>query len=795
MADPEKNRKGSANPEHPLRTAGRVYLTVLLVGFLFLAGAALRVYHYHSLPQYSPTDDTALLSTEDALQYRYARMVARGGRIPDFDPLVHYPDGFSVRENLTTWVETVDGTLYHLFGGDRPFHDFLIYSVCLTTSLGIGAAYAAASGLWRSRRAGLFAGALYAVAVPTYSRVIGGYGTEHFAFPLLFFGFAFLIAALEAAPERGRGTRLALLAGTCFGIALGSWHLARFIFSVLAAALIALWLYLQFRDACAGEWVGRMAAWLVAPILVASLAFPILRARPLLSPLPLALLAVPLASILGQTLSRNARLARFTLLAGVLVSLAVGLGTRETGYSHVWAIAWAKLTHLGIKPADPAQLPFQARVLWIEDVRSPSAKLVLLTYGIIPILAVIGGLVGRKALGRQWRSPGRLLFLELLAAAVALYLLFQRMTGLAAFFLAVLASGSLLARRPVVLLAVFCLLAETYRSVYYATPTPWTALVASALPSEQPLVPNWRANNLELLDWIRRHTSPGEAFLARMGISPVILTYADRPIVLQSKMENREIWPRLEGFLGTLYGPEEPFYAYCRRYRVRYFLYEADLALEHDADSERYTALALQLRRDALAYRCQFHPEALKHLTLVFQNSFYRVYAVHPEGERPPSPTFAYQPTYDPRLYEPQPKGFFDDRQTPAVMRRLVEGREVFDRARALLVARRPAEALEEGRAALELNPGMAGLRVTVGLALAVSGRGDEAITLLEDEVRFFPDSVPARYYLGSFLVRSGKREPGLRQWEEGLRREPGNGAILAAIARLGRAEPGRPAP
>ncbi|MCC2671149.1 MAG: hypothetical protein K0Q72_3620 [Armatimonadetes bacterium] len=229
-----KTKEGQNPPATP-RGAPR-WLPLLLVVVCFLLAGVLRLYHFRSLPDFNPVDDTAIFTTEDALQYRYARMVAEARPIPSVDPGLHHPEGFNVRDNLTTLVEGVEGRLYRLAGGGQPLHVFLITVVCFVTSLGVFAAYGAATALWRSRRSGVFAAALYAVAVPTYARIIGGYGTEHFALPLLFFGVWLLLAALET-PEERRAGLIALASGGCFALALSAWHLSRFLFSLVLAGI------------------------------------------------------------------------------------------------------------------------------------------------------------------------------------------------------------------------------------------------------------------------------------------------------------------------------------------------------------------------------------------------------------------------------------------------------------------------------------------------------------------------------------------------------------------------------
>lgn len=766
----------------PWRAFAPVIVALICVGLAF----ALRLGHFHSLPQFNPDDDTALFTTEDALQFRYARMVASGRGIPDFDPTLHHPDGFGVRENLTTLVERIEGGLYPVIGGGAPFHMFLVALVCLVTSLGVIGAYGVAACLWRNRWAGAFAAFLYAVAVPTYVRIIGGYGTEHFALPLLFIGTWPFLAVLGES-ERGiwKQRVLVLLSGSLFALALGAWHLSRFLFTLFLGVLVAVWLYLHLTRSPEAVRLSGLVPWLLAPVILVSALVPILQARPFWSsPVFLLTAAVPASEWLSRSRSPRTRLLAWGLLGAISILVISLLASPETGYSHVWGIVAAKLVHLGAKPANPTRLPFEIRALWIEDVHGPRPGPFLMSFGLIPVLALLGGVMGFRQARERMLEPRALLLLGLAAGAITVYLLFARMIGFAAFFLVVLCAGVVTAPRPVLLAAVLCLLAETHRSAFYAAPAPWKSALTAAFPLPQPVVPMWQENTTELFAWIRQHTGSNDAFLARMGVSGTIAAYTDRPVVLQSKMENREIWPRLRGFLNALYGPEEAFYAYCQEKQVRYFVYESVLALDSTIDSERYTSGSRPLRRDATAYRCQFQPEALRRLTLVYQDSYFRVFRVEPSARREPLRGFAYQPGYDLRLFGTQDGEYFRDEGTEPVMARLGEARYRWDTARALLAARQPGEALREARQARELNPGIQGLRVTIALAHGLMGNEAEGIPVLEEEVRFFPDEVLARYYLGLFLVKTGRRAEGAQHWAEGLRRDPENAAIRTAQAR-----------
>ncbi len=768
-------------------TGGRAF-TALLVAALFLAGALIRIHHFERLTAFDPADDTAFFWTESAFQYRYAKMAGEGRSIPAFDPLVQYPDGLRVWEQETPVMEYLDGALYRIFGAGTPFHVFLVFAICFTSSLGVIAAYGAAASLWEDRRAGLLAAALYAVAMASFSRILGTYGREHLSLPFFFFGLWGLAAAMG--PRTGGGLRRsprapALASGAAMGALLASWHLGRFLFLILAVCLAAVWVYLLFTDEEESDRLAWSAGWMLLPVLAAILLSPLLRSQQhYLSPGAVLPASLFLASLAGRSLPPARRLGLWLLVLLPLLGAAAVVTTgAEEAYSHVRALLQAKAAHGGIKPADPAVLPFEARLMWIEDFHSPSPRIALYAFGTIPLLAGLGAVIGVRHRAAPGRRGGLLLWLLLTVAYAALFLLMQRMIGFLVFFLVVLAAGTLASRRAVLLLAVLaCLGFEAHKFVLHGQPTAFTTLVNGLFPPRDPAVPNWRQNDLSLFAWIRRHTGPDEAILATYGASPAILAYAGRPIVIQSKIENRAARERIRAFLDALYGPEEAFHQYCRDYGVRYFLFEAPSALDAGRDGDRFTAGHLRLRRDAAAYLFQFHPERLKNFTLLFQNSFYRVYAVASPGGGP-GPRLPYQPTYDVALYGPQEGAFFDDRGTAAVMARLDRAVQLYVMAQAYLRAGRAREAAAVLRSAQEHHPGLQGLHADLGLALFRLGRLEDALVHLREETDSHPDFVPGYYMLGQALASAGRDAEALRAWSAGLLRDPDNEALRRAIA------------
>lgn len=101
----------------------------------------------------------------------------------------------------------------------------------------------------------------------------------------------------------------------------------------------------------------------------------------------------------------------------------------------------------------------------------------------------------------------------------------------------------------------------------------------------------------------------------------------------------------------------------------------------------------------------------------------------------------------------------------------------------ALLIQRDLDGAQAEFNTASLLSPGNPLSRLGSCMVLEAAGRADEARVSLESLVSDFPDDATARFTLANLLVRSGRRQEALAQYQAALRLDPGNDAIARALA------------
>ncbi|HXQ81282.1 MAG TPA: tetratricopeptide repeat protein [Opitutaceae bacterium] len=109
----------------------------------------------------------------------------------------------------------------------------------------------------------------------------------------------------------------------------------------------------------------------------------------------------------------------------------------------------------------------------------------------------------------------------------------------------------------------------------------------------------------------------------------------------------------------------------------------------------------------------------------------------------------------------------------------------------ALAGAGRVPEAIQQYRAALDIQPAYPGVLNNLGNALDRSGRTPEAIGCYEAALRLEPGFAAAHYNLAKALERSGRTAEAIPQFEEALRIEPGradgHNDLGEALLRSGR--------
>ncbi|MFN0151171.1 MAG: hypothetical protein ACKVU1_10765, partial [bacterium] len=323
------------------------------------------------------------------------------------------------------------------------------------------------------------------------------------------------------------------------------------------------------------------------------------------------------------------------------------------------------------------------------------------------------------------------------------------------------------ARPRIVPLACICalLVFEAHKITHHGGDTPFTAAIARILKKPKALaIPNWHANDIAAVSWIRTNTQPDDAFVARIGTSPMICVYGGRPIVLQPKYEVPGSRERARAFDAALYGSEADFYAFCREQNAAYYFHEPRAALEWGPDSERYVACATQLSKTSAAFRLQFAGDESRYFVPVYRNVSYCLYRVAAPSDTARSTAASAnlgtraalpaQPIYDIRTFGGQSLdestgATFDDGATANVVAKTEEAIALLVRGQGEFEARRLPQARAFFERAYAINPSLIGLNTYLGLTIAMMGDYAAALPYCERETVISPSLALAYSNLG----------------------------------------------
>ncbi len=604
----------------------------MLLALIALFAAGLGVRRYLLAIQHEVAGVEMPFTLEGAIHFHRIQQARSPAGLPATDRNIEYPRGIRVRATDTVTDTYLLAALTHLFPTAMPLAERVRWISGLWFCLGIPLLALWLRGLTRSWWAGLAAGALYAVMLSSVIRSTGQeISHENFALPLLIGSLA-AAAWAQRTEAFGRFLGSALLAAALLALAQMTWDLVQFFIFIWALWLGGRVVFgrepLPVREAA--------LAWCqVGALALAGALNPYLRVHGYLYSLPLLLaLGVLLADLtrrrfqgLDKELAGSSGVWKMRLLALCVALVPVALGlllARNYGsaYSHFGELLVAKLRFLNVKPADPALLTFDQRILWVPALHSATWSLTnhlfpaIFTTSLIALACV----VRRKNEDRN--SNLTLLVVGAIVSFVA-YWFFVRLHVFTALFMAALlgawvawvARRGLLARAVVGVVVLLTLVAEAGNTL--------------RRPEDQGrLGVHYRELN-ELTAWLRANVAPAPV-LANFGVSAAILTYGECPILLHPKFEAPQIRERVRRGNEVLFKEtEDRFRDWAELEGALYYVHErGEYGPEHVEQQMRYMADAIQPRTDTAAWLLDREPRKLRCFTEVWSNPKYRVFRI-----------------------------------------------------------------------------------------------------------------------------------------------------------------------
>ncbi len=615
----------------------KILLAVLGLAALFVAGVAMRRTVLSA--QYVEYGRPLPFNMESALEFRYVRMLFATAHIPRLDKAVQVPEGVVVRETYTLGAEYVYAAVSRLLPKALPLEDRVRWVSAVWFCLGIPLL---SLWLWawtRSVWAAGIGGAYYAVALAAVMRSTGQeLQHENFALPFLVAHWALGAVARRA---KGRGTfcLAASFSAIMLACAMSFWDLIQY--------YIILWSFWSFLRFMAGRYFedsrACLAWWLTLLALVgAGILNPYLRAHAFAGSFAMLLaygVALGLAAerwfqrketsvreaAPGCRPPRRCWRRRLALALLALAPLAVGalwMHVYGETYNHFIELLWAKLRFLNHKPADPALLTYEQRILWTAPLNSATFRLTATLFPVTLYLSLLAGVIAffhtrahpdpeiNQLLGYTFVSL--LAFVFFIRFHVFLILGFAALLGWLGYWVSV--------RFSVIrwLVLVLLLAGVGVEAAHVLNnPARWGS------------VPGYLDEKRELCQWLRTN-APGERVLANFGLSAFVLAYANCPIVLHPKFESPGIRDRVRAYGEALFKSNEAgFRAWMEPFGVSYYVYALGEFSDFQVESQmRYCVNALNPPPSAAARLFEKRPEQGRYFRFLWGNAKYRVFRV-----------------------------------------------------------------------------------------------------------------------------------------------------------------------
>lgn len=600
------------------------------------------------------------LKSESAFHFRTTLMFAVDNyQRPDLlahDDWQQYPEGVDAWREYGLLMEPAYGRVFRTLCWSRQsLIDFLLWWIPAIHALTMLAAFFIARQLRLRYEYALAGTFLYALcSLPYHAILTAVYIKETFSLFLLAW---FLVAHFGAI--RRDSTKLVFVSAPLLGLFLVSWHLAQFLAAVVLAATTSAFVVNsgEHRRDLREVFYSMPLVYLFAA-LVAGMA-PFLAARNY----AISVSIVPTyvwvlyagVAFAWPRLLRLGGVYRISLLlvsGALLVALSAGANA-SADYSHVYQLFAEQISHGFQKPIDPNNLPFAVRLFWVPPFTPPTIQAYWVQSGVIGVLVVVSllYLFAHSARRRSTANIGLHAVFVALGFCV-LWMLSERL-GPVCWLLVPAVLGVAIAafvrwicrgrfeqrfRFAVIGGVVVCLAAAQVYTVLAPLVTTSSKVLAGERVVLRGIDGAEPAARAALFQWISENTAgPGSAlpggpdvFAADIALSPALLLYAGRPVILNSQFENVEIRDKTLDWLQSLFAEDESqLLQICRKFGVNYIVVDRDLATARGRKSMRYMSGSdAAPDTSCVVGRMHFRPRHIRGLTPVYDNDHYRVFRV-----------------------------------------------------------------------------------------------------------------------------------------------------------------------
>ncbi len=672
-------------------------ITIYLILIVLVFGTSLyKIIKVKNNSHFNPSSPGSLYYAEAAFQYRYAEIIAKGGKnilhTLKNDRFVQYPETINVFKYYTIMMEFFYGFLYRIFNLGLPFNLFFIYTNSFFSSLLLIMVFLITKKLFKNDLVSLGAVLYYITTPASYLRTAAGsFLQEDFALVFLLLSAWLIMMQLDAKSN----PLLSCITGLAIVFSLSSWHFSHFIYICMLPFFF--WIFAQRPNLL------KNFSYAFLIIFLAGFFIPVLKTSVFLtSILMCGLYALLIAYFLKKfTKKPSSRLVLTLFIFTILLGTRNITGLYEPAYSHVFDMFFEKLKFLLKKPDNPMLLSFSARQLWESAFNSPTPGEIWWFGKLAFPLGIIGSFF---LLWSERKKPNSGTFIASLSIILFLLsIMAKRILVVCAPFVAVELWGCAIYRDKTIAFGdnssrqvisgimrddpaslfkqgagkvrflsgfrkVFYTFLYHHHKKNYLKIGLYSLVILNALGLNLEPIEGGRftpASYSELFTWINSNTQPTDAFVAHIHLSPMVLLNTGRPEVLHPKFENLPIRKKYEELIMSMYNEDERnLFEFCKKNKAKYLIYDWGFFITDGKDSMRYLGGAVpDISEKAMAARLHFSSPELKHFKPLFRNSAFIIYGVveNADSEIKKMP---YSPIYDHALYTKENGFYKHTRQT-----------------------------------------------------------------------------------------------------------------------------------
>ncbi len=630
-----------------MKNNGKFIITFILLVSIYLLVSFYKVNLFFNHPRFNKTDDFFLFTIDCAVQYKYAKTISEGKKIPTIDYKIQWPEGLKVFPNLTLAMELCSGNLFRIlkfFGLKVKFHVFLIYFISFFSSLTLFPFFFLAKSIWNNNLSSLISTLFYTFSVTSFSRTIGNYLNEDFAMPF-FATFVFFCFQTIIEPyyynninfQKGLISSLKnispFLLTSIFGIIfLLVWHFSQFIFFLITIFLVVEYYILENKA------IPLLLLFLALLNIFASHFNPVIKEKNFAFSVPMVLIYSFLFSIflphfiyrvLKINLRKKLTLLLFVIFFVILIFLAIFSSKNTSEYSHVYDLFIDKIKFLGKKPNSPSLLSPHARILWTTPFTTPSFQEILLVLFPVYTLLIFPFFELLKNKFRKNANYKTHFIVFFTFSTLIFFLMVERLSIFFIFFVTLIIGGNInfiksllkvnvnykniLITVVLSLMILFCFIYEIRRSLNFYKIFFFTRYSKAE----------------DVVRWIDKNTSQNSSFLTDFPLSSIIYTYTDRAICIHPKFEAVDIREKYIKFLNALFEDEKNFYSLCKKWKVNYFIFYILYYYENTNESFRYLADKIDADiSNSPAFKFNFNTYSKTLFKPVYINEHYKVFKI-----------------------------------------------------------------------------------------------------------------------------------------------------------------------